>query len=84
MLNRNNVNRQNDVSQKNTGIYNQQQDSNVQAARDIYGNEVTKKGMQTGQWNNNITNAINKENSDKQLLGTGIIAAGAAFGAQFI
>lgn len=79
--NRNNVNRQNDVSQKNTGIYNQQQDSNVQAARDIYGNEVTKKGMQTGQWNNNITNAINKENSDKQLLGTGIIAAGAAFGA---
>ena len=75
--NRNNINRQNDVSQKNTGIYNQQQDSNVQAARDIYGNEVTKRGLQTGQWSNNISNAINKENSDKNLAGN-ILVAGAS------
>ena len=76
-INRNNINRQNDVSQKNTGIYNQQQDSNVQAARDIYGNEVTKRGLQTGQWSNNISNAINKENSDKNLAGN-ILVAGAS------
>lgn len=75
-----NIDNRNKVTQANTDIYNRQQDSNVQAARDIYGNDVNKANIQVGNLNNNITNAINKENSDKALTGNLIVAGAGLFG----
>ena len=78
--NKGNIDLQNQTSRANTDIYNKQQDSNVQSAQDIYGNEERKVALKTGQYNNNISNAKDRENSLNQLIGVGATALGSAFG----
>ena len=78
--NKGNVDLRNQTSRANTDIYNKQQDSNVQSAKDIYGNDERKRALQTGQYNSNIANTKDREDSLNKLLGTGATAIGSAFG----
>lgn len=76
--NRNNINRQNEVSQKNVGIYNQQQDSNVDSADRMLTHKETKAGLGTGQAQANI-NSINQSGDRwNSLIGNTAISVGSA------
>lgn len=77
--NKGNIDLQNQTSRANTDIYNKQQDSNVQSAKDIYGNEERQVALKTGQYNANITNTKDREDSLNKLIGIGATAAGSAF-----
>lgn len=75
-----NIDNRNKVNQANTDIYNRQQDSNVQSAKDIYGNDERQVALKTGQYNTNMSNAKDRENSLNNLLGIGATAVGSALG----
>lgn len=78
--NKGNIDLQNQTSRANTDIANRQQDSNVQSAKDIYGNEERQVALKTGQYNANIANTKDREDSLNKLIGIGATAAGSAFG----
>ena len=78
--NKGNVDSRNQTSRANTDIYNKQQDSNVQSAKDIYGNDERQVALKTGQYNTNMANTKDREDSLNKLLGTGATAIGSAFG----
>lgn len=75
-----NIDNRNKVNQANTDIYNRQQDSNVQSAKDIYGNDERQVALKTGQYNTNMSNAKDRESSLNNLLGIGATAVGSALG----
>lgn len=72
-----NVDNRNKVSQSNTDIYNKQQDSNVQAARDIWSNKADVAALRTNQYNANKSDARAAQQSNNQLIGTLTSAVGA-------
>lgn len=78
--NRGNVDNQNQVNQMNTDVQHKQQDSNVQAARDIFGNKTDIAALQTGQYNSNKEDARKRADSNNNLLGNLATAVGSAFG----
>ena len=78
--NKGNVDLRNQTSRANTDIYNKQQDSNVQSAKDIYGNDERQVALKTGQYNNNMKTATDREASTNKLIGIGSKALGSAFG----
>ena len=77
--NRGNIDNQNKVSQMNTDVQHKQQDANVQAARDIWGNKTDVAALKTGQYNSNKEDARKRAESDNQLVGTLATAVGSAF-----
>lgn len=77
---RGNVDLRNDVSQKNTDIYNKQQDSNVDSAQSIFNNKKDIAALETNQYatNQNATNEKRKANNE--LIGTLATSAAALSG----
>lgn len=75
-----NVDNQNKVSQMNTDVQHKQQDSNVQAARDIWGNKTDVAALQTNQYNANKTDARERQKSNNELIGTLATSVGSAIG----
>lgn len=75
-----NVDLRNDVSQKNTDIYNKQQDSNVDSAQSIFNNKKDIAALETNQYatNQNATNEKRKANNE--LIGTLATSAAALSG----
>ena len=77
--NRGNIDNQNKVSQMNTDVQHKQQDANVQAARDIWGNKTDVAALKTGQYNSNKEDARKRAESNNQLIGTLATSLGSAF-----
>ena len=73
-----NVDLRNDVSMKNTDIYNKQQDSNVQSAKDIYANEENKVALRTGQYGGNKDDIRKQQEQNQQMIGNLGTAIGSA------
>lgn len=73
-----NIDNQNKVSQMNTDVQHKQQDSNVQAARDIWGNKTDVAALKTGQYNSNKEDARKRAESNNQLIGTLATSLGSA------
>lgn len=73
-----NVDNQNQVSQLNTGVQHKQQDSNVQAARDNWGNKTDVASLQLDQYSGNKADARAAQQSNNQLIGTLATSVGSA------
>ena len=75
---RGNVDLRNDVNMKNTDIYNKQQDSNVQSAKDIYANDENKVALRTGQYGGNKEDIRKRQEQNQQMIGNLGTAIGSA------
>lgn len=73
-----NVDLRNDVNMKNTDIYNKQQDSNVQSAKDIYANDENKVALRTGQYGGNKEDIRKRQEQNQQMIGNLGTAIGSA------
>lgn len=77
--NRGNIDNQNKVSQMNTDVQHKQQDANVQAARDIWGNKTDVANLNAGFSASGKEDARKRAESNNQLIGTLATSLGSAF-----